>query len=72
MIEKKPYPTYKKYDPGIAAAIAGAGGVRKLARLLGIFPGAVIKWPRIPTRRIIEIERKTGVPREKLRPDLYR
>jgi DNA-binding transcriptional regulator YdaS (Cro superfamily) len=57
--------------PGLAAAIEAAGGVRALARLLGIQHSAVVEWARIPADRIIEIEKATGVPRHKLRPDIF-
>lgn len=59
-------------DPGIDKAVKAAGGARALARLLGIGHVSVLRWQRIPANRIIEIERLTGVPRENLRPDLYR
>lgn len=42
-----------------------------LARDLGITPGAISQWARVPAERIIEIERATGIGRELLRPDLY-
>jgi DNA-binding transcriptional regulator YdaS (Cro superfamily) len=56
---------------GLRAAIAAAGGVRALARLLGITHGAILHWHKVPDRHIVKIEEETGVPREKLRPDLY-
>jgi DNA-binding transcriptional regulator YdaS (Cro superfamily) len=59
-------------EKGARLAIQAGGGVRPLARKLGLSMTAVQKWTRIPAHRIIEIERVTGVPREKLRPDLYR
>jgi DNA-binding transcriptional regulator YdaS (Cro superfamily) len=33
----------------------------------------VLRWEagRIPAERVLEIERVTGIPRQKLRPDLY-
>jgi hypothetical protein len=37
----------------------------------GIRHQAVSQWRHIPAERIIEIETVTGVPREKLRPELY-
>jgi DNA-binding transcriptional regulator YdaS (Cro superfamily) len=58
--------------PGVAAAIKAAGSLRILGKLLGIDHTAVAQWTRIPADRLIEIERVTKVPREKLRPDLYR
>jgi DNA-binding transcriptional regulator YdaS (Cro superfamily) len=46
-------------------------GVSRLAGELGVTHGAVSQWRRIPAERVIEIERITGISREKLRPDLY-
>lgn len=59
-------------NEGLKQAIERAGGTRKLAKMLGITRQAIEKWTSIPARHIIVIERLTGVPREKLRPDLYR
>jgi DNA-binding transcriptional regulator YdaS (Cro superfamily) len=57
---------------GLKAAIKAAGGLRSLARLLGITHQAILQWNRVPAERLLEIEEKTGVARERLRPDLYR
>jgi len=57
---------------GVRAAIDAAGSGHKLAKLLKISPQSVFQWRLIPAERIIEVERVTGVPRERLRPDLYR
>jgi DNA-binding transcriptional regulator YdaS (Cro superfamily) len=62
----------KNLDRGIWLAIRAMGGHRKLGRLLGISHQAIGQWDRIPGERLIEIEILTGVPREELRPDLYR
>ena len=59
-------------DNGLRLAIGRAGSLRKLARLLGISMQAVAKWKTVPAHQIIPVERATGVPREELRPDLYR
>jgi DNA-binding transcriptional regulator YdaS (Cro superfamily) len=59
-------------EKGARLAVNAAGGIRPLARRLGISMAAVWKWTRVPAARIVEVERVTGVPREKLRPDLYR
>lgn len=42
-----------------------------LAKSLGITPGAVSQWVRVPAERVVEVERATGIPREELRPDLF-
>jgi Bacterial toxin YdaS len=59
-------------DKGVRLAIDAAGSLYALAQQLGIKQQAVGQWLRIPTGRIIQVEKATGVPREKLRPDLYR
>lgn len=48
-----------------------AGGVAKLARLIGIRHNAFYVWKRIPAERVLDIERATGITRHDLRPDLY-
>ena len=64
----------------ITEAITLAGGVGKLAALLGVKHPAVIRWralwddgrtDAIPASRAIEIEAVTGIPRSHLRPDLW-
>lgn len=43
----------------------------RLARDLGITPGAIYQWRRVPAERVIQVERLTGISRHELRPDLY-
>ena len=56
----------------IELAISKAGGMRPLGRALGIAYQTIQRWKRIPAERVIAIEQVTGIPRERLRPDLYR
>jgi hypothetical protein len=58
-------------DDGLEIAIAEAGGVRALARLVGRTAGAVAGWQRIPVEHVLTIEKATGIPKEELRPDIY-
>jgi len=58
--------------PPIEKAIRKAGGLRALARALGITHQAIMQWDKMPAHRILQIEAATGVPRELLRPDFYR
>lgn len=58
-------------DTGLDKAIEAAGGVRALARGLGISQPAISGWKRIPSDRVVAVENATGVPRAQLRPDLY-
>ena len=47
-------------------------GLRELSRRLRMSPNSLIKWRKVPAHRLIQLEEVTGVPRETLRPDLYR
>jgi DNA-binding transcriptional regulator YdaS (Cro superfamily) len=58
-------------DNGLELAILRAGGRTALAALLGVSKQAVQQWQHVPAHQVIPIEMKTGVPREKLRPDLH-
>ena len=57
---------------GLNLAIGAAGSITALAKRLGFQRPRVSMWRQVPANYIISIERATGVPREKLRPDLYR
>jgi DNA-binding transcriptional regulator YdaS (Cro superfamily) len=50
---------------------SGAGGLRNLARQLGLTPGTVSVWRRVPAEHCLEVERLSGVSRYRLRPDVY-
>jgi TorA maturation chaperone TorD len=58
-------------DPGLTDAIRVAGGVSELARRIGISQPAVTNWERVPAERVLAVEAATGIPRVRLRPDLY-
>jgi DNA-binding transcriptional regulator YdaS (Cro superfamily) len=57
---------------GVRAAIKAAGGMRALARALRINYQSIQSWQRIPAERVVDVEQITGIPREKLRPDIFR
>jgi DNA-binding transcriptional regulator YdaS (Cro superfamily) len=57
---------------GLKTAIDAAGGLRAIARELGMSHQALSEWGRVPADRILQVEAVTKIPREKLRPDLYR
>lgn len=58
-------------DAALERAIDSAGGVRALARSLGVSQPAISSWKRVPADRVISVEAITGVARNDLRPDLY-
>jgi TorA maturation chaperone TorD len=58
-------------DEGLVRAIDAAGGVRPLARALGVSQPAISGWKRIPADRVLAVEGATGILRTALRPDLY-
>jgi DNA-binding transcriptional regulator YdaS (Cro superfamily) len=59
-------------DEGLKAAVDAAGGLRALARLLGITHQSILQWDKVPADRIVDIENITGIARERLRPVLDR
>jgi DNA-binding transcriptional regulator YdaS (Cro superfamily) len=56
---------------GLREAIKKAGGLRALARALGISQTSLAQWRRIPADRLVQVEAVTGIDRTVLRPDLY-
>jgi TorA maturation chaperone TorD len=58
-------------DQGLDEALRAAGGMRALARRLGISQPAISAWKRVPSERVLAVEAATGVARGRLRPDLY-
>jgi DNA-binding transcriptional regulator YdaS (Cro superfamily) len=59
----------------ILDAINRAGGMRPLAKRLGVTHQTVLKWRdgrlRITAERAVDVEREVGVERHRLRPDLW-
>lgn len=47
------------------------GRRKQLALALGITPGAVSQWEKVPVERLDEIERLTGIPRHELCPEFF-
>lgn len=48
------------------------GLMARVAKGLGLSRSAVSLWERVPAEVVVEVERITEIPREQLRPDLYR
>lgn len=58
----------------IEKAVRIAGSQSALARMVDVTPQAVQQWVvsrRVSHKKVIEVERFTGVPRQELRPDIY-
>lgn len=52
---------------------SSAGGVVALSKGLGYRSHtSLLKWKKVPDKHLLKIEQITGIPREELRPDLYR
>jgi DNA-binding transcriptional regulator YdaS (Cro superfamily) len=58
---------------GLEEAIASVQTAANLAQKLGVTPQAVSNWRKVgvTAQRAIDIERATGVSRQKMRPDLW-
>ncbi len=60
-----------KLYAALLAAIKVAGGHTQLAEALGITRSAVHQWSAVPIERAADVERVTGISRERLRPDVF-
>lgn len=58
-------------DGGLRAVVAIAGSRYQLAKAIGIRLPAVMRWKKVPSHRVIQLETLYGIDRERLRPDLY-
>ena len=47
------------------------GRMSRLAGDLGITPGAVAQWDKVPAERLGDVSRATGISPEELRPDIF-
>lgn len=58
---------------GLQEAKQAVNGNTGLSRALkcGITPQAIAQWKHVPADRVLRVEKVTGVPRHRLRPDLY-
>jgi hypothetical protein len=48
------------------------GALARAATALGLSRSAPYQWHEVPADAVVRIEAATGLPRELLRPDLYR
>lgn len=55
----------------IKKVIKKAGGPVRVSKLLGISHQAVGQWKSVPPKWVIKIEELSGIPRTKIRPDIY-
>ena len=52
-------------------ALDKIGGTVRMAEAAGVSPQAVSQWRHIPIHHVVTISKRTGLPRHRLRPDLY-
>ena len=58
----------------LAEYLDGSGVTQaEVAQRLGIQAPALSKWKnnRVPSERVLDVERETGIHRHQLRPDIY-
>lgn len=47
--------------------------LERFGAMFGVHKSTALRWEekQVPAERVLEIEKQTGIPRGKLRPDLY-
>lgn len=60
-------------NEALEMAAENCGGVFNLALKINVRTQSIYEWKKrqIPAKRVLDIERVSGVPRHLLRPDLY-
>lgn len=51
---------------------AAAGGHVALAAALGLHRTTPLSWTQVPAARVFHVAAITGIPAERLRPDMFR
>ena len=62
-----------KYErsPALSQIFKKRGSASELAKSLGVTRAAISAWREVPVTRLKEVSQLTGIPREKLRPDIF-
>ncbi len=58
------------YSPALRSVLEKVGGPTVLAKYLGISASAVTQWHDVPGRHLLRASALSGIPPEKIRPDL--
>lgn len=55
----------------VEVAAKKVGGLAELGRLMGISRNAFYRWREVPPKRVLQLEKISGISRHEMRPDLY-
>jgi hypothetical protein len=58
-------------DPVLEMVRSVRGTAPRLAKALGILPGGIWQWKKVPGRHVLQVEQLLNIPRHLIRPDLY-
>ena len=61
----------KKRARVLSQAIAILGGLEATGEALGVTKQAVSQWDECPPKRVVRLSQATGIPRHKIRPDIF-
>jgi DNA-binding transcriptional regulator YdaS (Cro superfamily) len=64
-------PFMKKRSKTVTEIIVSLGSLSEVARRLGVSRQAIAQWDKVPVKHLRVISEMTGIPCQKLRPDLY-
>lgn len=61
----------KERDPVILELRDAMGSFMAIAEACGVSSQAISQWRSIPVDHVVKLERLSGIPRERLRPDIF-
>jgi DNA-binding transcriptional regulator YdaS (Cro superfamily) len=61
----------RRRDPVIDMVKNVRGTAPLIAQTLGILPGGIWQWRRVPAQHVLAVAELLKIPRYKIRPDLY-
>ncbi|MBX2989481.1 MAG: hypothetical protein KF802_16450 [Bdellovibrionaceae bacterium] len=62
---------YQTLAAPVRRCVEAAGGFKPFCKGVNRTRQAVYGWKKIPADLVVKAEKITGIPREKIRPDLY-
>jgi DNA-binding transcriptional regulator YdaS (Cro superfamily) len=70
-MERQQQPSEPPHDVVVAMVREVRGTAGRIAQACGLGREAVWRWRKVPARHVLAVESLLGIPRHKIRPDIY-